>query len=363
MKNNKNKKSLFQLDISFGGPSLTQKVLFAKNLAIMLKSGMTLVEALHTVRDSVSGKFRSILSKVIKKVESGVPLSDSLSKYKKVFPEVFINVAQAGESSGTLPENLENIANQLKKDKDLITKIKGAMVYPVIILIATFFLGIAVSFFILPKIIPLFESLEVDLPFSTRMLVSFSNLVESHGIILFGSIILFLLGLFWLLRKPFLRPATHWLIIKLPIIGRISRNANLARFSSTLGSLLKSGITIDEGLEITRRSVGNHYYKKELFRISKKIKAGSRLSNELTQNDFLFPAMTAKMVKVGEESGRFEESFAHLAEFYEGEVDTAIKNFTTMLEPLLLLFIGSIVGFLALSIISPIYDITGNIQK
>ena len=356
-------KEFLAMDISFGGPSMSQKVLFAKNLSVMLRAGMTLVDALKTIEDSLSGKFRRAIADVRKKVESGMPFSKSVAAYPNIFPDVFVNVAEAGESSGTLAQNLEQIAGQLKKDKDLVTKVRGAMIYPAIILVATFGLGLAISFLILPQIVPLFQGLDVELPLTTRALIAFSALVEERGMTLFAAITAAVAGLVWLLRRRFMRPATHWILVNAPIVKKIVRHTNVARFAGTLGVSLKSGISIDEALEITRKSVNNHYYQRALLRVSKRVRAGSKLSDELLHNETLFPPMLVRMLAVGEESGKLEDTLAYVSDFYESEVDTSLKTLTTLIEPLLLLFIGTVVGLFALSIITPIYDITGNVQQ
>ena len=351
------------MNISFGGPSAAQKVLFAKNLSVMLRGGMTLVDALATVEASLSGTFKDVIAAVRKKVESGVSFSQSAAAYPKVFPEVFVNVVQAGESAGTLSDNLEQIAAQLKKDKDLMVKVRGAAIYPIIVLAATFFLGLAVAFFVLPQIVPLFKGLGVELPFTTRALIAFSELVEAHGLVLLGVVVGSLMVLVWLLKRRFMRPVTHGLLLYTPVVRSITRHTNIARFTGTLGASLKGGIGIDEALAIVHRSVSNYYYQKALSHALAQVRAGGKLSDALGKNTSLFPPMLVRMIGVGERSGKLEETLSYLSDFYEAEVDTSLKTFTTVLEPLLLLGIGTVVGFFALSIIAPIYDITGNVQR
>lgn len=339
------------------------KALFAKHLSIMLHSGLSLIEALDIASQSSRGKLSGILRGVSESVKSGHSLSDSFARYPKVFSGLFVSTTKAGESSGTLVENLENISVQLEKEKDLIAKVKGALIYPAVILVSTFILGMVLSFVVLPKITPLFEGLHVELPITTKALIAFSHFIENNGLIFFLSIVAFITFALWLVRQPFTRPFTHFLLLHTPIISRITMNANLARFSRTLGMLLKSGLRIDESLDITKNTVGNYYYARALKRVSRNIRTGSKLSDNLAAFENLFPILATKMIQVGEESGQFEETLFYLASFYEDEVDAATKALSTVIEPLLLLFIGLVVGFLALSIITPIYDITGNIQR
>jgi type II secretory pathway component PulF len=361
--NKKPKQSLLEGEISIGGVSLAERAVFAKNLAVMLKSGLTITAALEIAYESAQGKLKKILQGVLKSVEAGRSLSSAFSVYPKVFSGLFINATKAGESSGTLEENLDNIAKQLEKEKELSSKIKGAMLYPIVVLIATFALGMVLSFVVLPKITPLFEGLKVELPITTRGLIWFSHVVQDNGIVLFLGIIAFIIFMSWLVRQKFAKPVTHKFLLYTPIIKRIVRNVNIARFCRTLGTLLKSGLNIDEALEITKDTVGNYYFQTALADVSKRIGKGTKLSENLKQYESLFPVMVTRMINVGEESGKLDETLLYLAHYYEIEVDTSTKSLSTAIEPILLIFIGLVVGFLALSIITPIYDITGNIKR
>ena len=357
------KKSILEIDISIGGVSLTQRTLFAKHLAIMLRSGLSITEALHTAQDSAQGKLKKVIGEIRGSVESGQSLSSAFGEHPSVFPGLFVNVTRAGEVSGTLSENLENIAEQLENERQLIAKIKGALIYPIVVLVATFALGLGISFVVLPKITPLLEGLRVDLPFTTRLLILFSNFVQQYTLILLVGISGLVAGTLWLVRQRFVRPVTHWFLLNTPIIKNIIKSSNLERFSRTLGMLLKSGVNIDEALDITKTTMGNYYYEKALGKISRNVRVGTKLSENLRQSTNLFPLLVTRMVQVGEESGKFEDTLFYLADFYEAEVDNATKSLSTAIEPILLIIIGLIVGFLALSIITPIYNVTGNIQR
>lgn len=356
------KKGALGAEIFLKGVSLEEKALFAKHLAVMLRAGMPVLEALEIARTSTQGKLRAIIANLGRSVASGHSLSMAFANYPKVFPNIFINVVRAGETSGTLTENLENLAEELEKEKMLYAKIKGALLYPVIVLVAALGLGMVVSFVVLPKIVPLFEGMSVELPASTRFLVAFSHLIETHGALLFWGIIGSITAFVWLVRQEFSRPVTHWLMLRIPIIKNLIFCSNLAHFSRTLGMLLKSGVNIDEALEITRATLTNLYYKRALAAVNLRVSRGIRLTDALSEYRDLFPLMFVRMIHVGEESGKFEESLFYLSELYEDEVDTATKSLSTALEPALLIFIGLVVGFLALSIITPIYNVTGNIQ-
>ncbi|NQV88129.1 MAG: type II secretion system F family protein [Parcubacteria group bacterium] len=362
MLKNKTKKSAFNIEINIGGFSLTEKVLFAKNMAVMIKSGLTISDALDITADSMSGKFKKIIKRIQESVESGNKFSDSLKEYPKIFPPLFISAVFAGETSGSLEENLEHASEQMRKEKELSGKIKGAMLYPIVVLIATFALGMAISFFVLPQITPLFEGLNVKLPVTTRGLIWFSHLVQNHGFILFGGAIIFLVGLVYITRQKFSYPTTHWLLLNSPVIKQLVRNANIARFCRTLGTLLKSGLTISEAVGITNSSLDNYYYKKAVSDVADRLGSGTPLSEHLKRHENLFPKLVTRMIHVGEQSGKLEDSLYYLASFYEEEVDNSAKTMATAIEPVLLIGIGLVVGFLALSIITPIYSITGNLK-
>lgn len=356
------KKDIFSMEINVSGFNLTQKALFAKNMAVMIKSGLTISEALEITADSLSGKFKKVIERIQTSVQAGNTFSDSLAEYPKVFPPLFISSVRAGESSGSLEENLEHAAEQMRKEKELSAKIRGAMMYPIIVLIAAFGLGLAISFFVLPQITPLFQGLNVKLPFTTRALISFSNFVKTNGIELFAAIVGVVIVFLYVVRQSFSHPVTHWLLIKLPIVKPLVRNANIARFCRTLGTLLKSGLTLSEATAVTQTSLDNYYFKRALLNINSHLGSGTPLSVHLKEYESLFPKLVTRMIHVGEETGRLEESLYYLAGFYEEEVDNDAKTMATAIEPVLLIGIGLVVGFLAMSIIAPIYSITGNVK-
>ncbi len=356
-------KDLLKINLSIGGTGLADKALLAKYLAVMQLSGLTLTESLGIIEDTVKGKMKKIIIGVRKSVESGNTLAESLGRYPKVFSGIFISSVFAGESSGTLAGNLQHLAEQLQKEKELSSKIKGAMLYPSVVLGAAFILSLAMSFLVLPKIIPLFEGLKTQLPFTTRALIVFSHFVAAHSVGLFVGVVLGVIVLLTVAKAKFSRPVTNWLLLTMPVVKNIVKNTNLARFSRTLGTLLKSGLNIDEALRVTSETVGNFYYQRSLKEIGVRVGKGSRLAEAMEEYKKLFPKMATRMVSVGEQSGNLEDTLIYLADFYEVEVDNSTKNLSTAIEPILLLFIGLIVGFLALSIITPIYNITGNIHR
>jgi len=361
-------KSGFQ-EFSFGRVSLVEKVLFVKHLLTMTKSGINLNEALEVISEQTSSKkFSKVISEILKTIRTGQSLAGAMRKFPKVFDPLTINMIRVGEESGTLEQNLDYLSGELEDRLELKRKIKAAAFYPAIVLMATLGLGLILSYFVLPKITKLFETLSFDLPLTTRMLLWFSQLMDKHGLIVIAGVIGTLIGIKIIIGLKPVKPLWHKLIIHMPIIGNIIVNYNLALFNRTLSILLKSGLTIDKSMVIVVQTTSNLVYKKKARLALPQIQKGKRLSDILSnfnskRGKELFPLLVTKMIGVGERSGRLDESLDYLSEYFEKEVDNTTKNLTTVLEPILLVFVGLIVGFVAVSVISPIYQVTGQFRR
>jgi len=339
------------------------KLLFTKHLAVMIKAGLPLREGVATIQEQTrSRRFKKILDDVIKRLDNGEPLGESLARYPKAFSELFINMIKMGEQSGNLEKNLEYLALQLEKSFALKRKVIAAMIYPAIILVSTFGLGGALSVFILPKLIPLFKSLKVELPLSTRILLWITELVQNYGLFVLLGLIIFVVAIILISRLRLVKLVNHKILLKLPIVGTISQNLNLALFSRTLGTLIKSGVSIVEALDITANTLNNLIYQGQIKEVSLRIQKGKQMSVYLKTKGKLFPATFSRMIGVGEKTGNLEESLVYLADFYEKEVDNTTQKLSTVLEPILLLVIGLIVAFIAISIITPIYQMTRGLR-
>lgn len=345
-------------NFTIGGPSKKQILLFTKNLTIMLKSGSTLPDSLLVLKDQAKGALRIILDDVYVQVDRGQKLSDGLRRYPKVFSEMYTNILGIGEDSGKLYQNLEYITLQLEKSQALKKKIQGAMIYPFIILIGGVGLGMSITIFVLPKVTTLFKNFKVELPISTRILIAVSDFFQHYGIFAVLGVVAGVFFIIWFFKAKPVQFITHWLALRTPVVKSISMHLNLALFCRTLSTLLQSGLTIDEGLQICARSVSNFYYKRFLVGAYDKIKAGDSLASILRQNPKLFPASDTQIINVGEASGTLYKSLDYCSGIHEDEVDNLTKNLSTLLEPFLLLSMGLMVAFLALSIITPIYSIT-----
>src|SRR3989344_628827 len=361
--------SLHRLKLSYGGVSLIDRVLFAKHLSTMLKSGLTLHESLETIEEqSTSPRFKKVLADVIERVKSGQTLSASAGRYPKIFDNFFTSMVSVGEQSGTLEESLEYLAGELEERLELRRKIQAATLYPSIILIATFGLGGILAYFVLPRITSLFRSLDFELPLSTKILLFVSNALDQHGVVIFSSLAAAIIVLRIVISLKPIKPVWHWFLIKLPVVGAIVIHYNLANITRTLSILLKSGLTIDQALLVVTGTISNRVYRNSIRATLPQIEKGEKLSDSLARlshgkRHSIYPLLVTRMIDVGERSGKLDESLRYLAEYFEKEVDATTKNLATILEPILLVVIGVIVGFIAISVITPIYDVVGRFRR
>lgn len=341
---------------------LSQKIIFTKQLAMMVRSGMSEVDSIRMIKRQVKSRsFKKILEILSQNLENGQLLSSGLEKFKNVFGDLFINIVKIGEASGTLSENLDYLSSELQKRQILSQKIRSALIYPVIILIATVGITGILVFFVMPKIIPVFSSLNVPLPLTTRFVIAVSNFMINYiGWIALGILIAAILFSL-LLKFPKIKFLNHRLMIGLPVVGQIVTNTNVANMTRTLGILLKSGVKIVDALGITANTLNNLVYREEVLKSAEQVKKGDVIYSHLNQMPKLFPPLVGQMIEVGETTGNLDSNLFYLAEFYEDAVDQATKNLSSVLEPALLLIMGGVVGFVAISIITPIYAVTQNI--
>jgi len=357
------KKKKGEIDISrFQRVSIKDKIIFTHNIQIMLRTGLSLSAALKTLALQTDNlKFSKILSKIHENVDSGTAFSDALRKYPEIFNELFISMVESGELSGNLDGVFKYLHTQMKKDYELVAKVRGAMIYPAIVVIAMLGIGTAMMIFVIPKLINIFDEFQAELPLPTKILISSSKFLTSKGLILLILGVIFIFGIRHLNRKELGKKIFHKIYLKLPILSGISRKINIARFARTFSSLIKTDIPVVKSLEITSSTVGNYFFSKALLKISEDIKKGISISESLSKYPNLFPPMVIQMVTVGEESGEVDEVLIETANFYEEEIDQIMKNLPQIIEPVLILVLGAGVGGMAVSIIMPLYSITQNI--
>ncbi len=339
-------------------------MLFAKRLSFLVKGGMPIVECLHLIRKQTKSKSKGrVYDSVIKDVSNGQYLSTSLKKFNKLFGDFAVNLIKVGENSGVLSQNLAYLADELQKKHALRSKVIGALVYPVFITVATLGVTGALTAFIFPKLMPIFTSLHVELPWTTRALIALSAYLRDFGLYTLLGIIVFAIG-FMVLRSKYerLRYWTDAFILKLPLVGRMARSYNLTNFCRTLGLLLRSGIPLTEALHICADTTPNRIYREACQNLAKHVTKGEPVSRQLERTPVLYPDMLTHMVAIGESTGNLSATFVYLAELYEGEVDELTKSLSSSIEPVLMIVMGLLVGLIAVSVITPIYSITQHLQ-
>lgn len=339
---------------------LPQKIFFTENLRVMIKAGLSLTEALRTLALQSDNKaFKAVILEIDADVEKGQSLSQALARHPRLFEPIFVNMISAGEISGTLEKTLEQLTTQMRKDYDLISKVKGAMTYPIVILCATTLIGIGMMIFVVPQILSIFDEMgSTELPLPTRILIAVSNFFKHDWpyAIVGGAGLIF--GFLWFIKRPFGKRVWHNVLLHMPIIGPIIKKINLARFTRTLSSLLRTDIAIVQALTITSDIVRNVYYHDACLAMAEAVKKGESISQVLERSPKLFPPLVTQMVAVGERAGTIDEMLEEIAGFYEQQVDQIMSNMSSIIEPLLILFLGAAVGGIALAIITPIYALT-----
>jgi type IV pilus assembly protein PilC len=347
---------------SLRGVSLKEKIVFIEDLQIMMKSGIAVPRALTIIaKQTKNQKFHLILQELASDVESGKSLHEAMAKHTRIFSHIFVSMVKVGEISGNLEKSLEYLGIQLEREADLKSKTKGAMIYPGVIVSAMVIIGLLMAIFVLPKLTGIFKEFNTDLPLATRIIIGFSDFMSNNALIVIGGFVALVAGGIYILRTPQGQRGLDAVLLTFPIINPIVKKINLARSARVLSSMMGSGIAIVEGLQISSESVGNVYYQEILAEASNQVKLGKPLTESLIHHERLFPELAVQMLQVGEETGTMETILGQLAAHYEAEVDNTMRNLSSIIEPLLLLCIGGVVGVLALALIGPIYNISQGI--
>lgn len=353
-------KIALKIPLVFGRVPLEEKMLFARNLSVMVGAGLSLARALEVLANqSANAKFKEVLQDVANAIRRGENFSQSLERHPKVFSQLFKAMVEAGEKTGKLEESLNLISNQLQRDYDLRKRIRGAMIYPAIIVIAMVIIGALMLIYVVPTLVSTFEELDVPLPISTRVIIAVSSFIIDYFILAAIIISAMIAGIILLSRSTQGRRVFDIIVLKIPVISELTKKANSARTARTLGSLISSGVDILEAFQITEGVLQNHYYKDVIAKAKKDIEKGAPISKIFIQNPHLYPLLVGEMMSVGEETGKLSEMLTRLAVFYESEVENATKDLSTIIEPVLMIIIGLVVGFFAISMITPLYNVVG----
>jgi type II secretory pathway component PulF len=335
-------------------------IFLVRNLSATIRAGLNIIEALDIlIADASKNIMRKILSQAKFNLQKGQPLSATFIQYKKHFPPVFIGMIKAGEASGRLDESLDKLNSYITKEYNLVRKVKSAMAYPVILLVASIGVVSMLLFFVLPRLAKSFQMSKVELPLVTKIVIGVSDFF-TYSIVLDLAVLVALIWFFTYFRKTktgkvfFLK-----VLFKIPVVRDLIKKVALVRMTRTLGGLISSGISIIEALDLTAEAVGNERYKKIILESREQVKSGVSVSKTLSDHHDLFPKLLINMMIVGERTGTLERVLGTFSDFYEEEVDNTVKDLTTFLEPILLLFMGLVIGVIALSILLPIYQLVG----
>ncbi len=344
----------------------THLVIFTRQLSTMINAGVPLLRALSSLADhSESPALKKILNGIIQDVEGGAPFGDALSKYPNTFSDVYVNMVRAGEAAGILDEILSRLAVQQEKNATIRKKIKSAMTYPmvlVVIMTAAFF---GLMLFVIPQIAKILKDLggpDAELPPLTQFMLGLSAVMTNYWFIIIPGLIGAVYLLLRYIKTPTGKALFHRFILKVPAIKGIVRKVAVARFARTFSSLMSAGVAVLEALSVTGRAIGNIVYEEALIKAVEEVKNGRPLSAVIDEYQHLFPPIVGQMLAVGEETGQTDTVLVKVADFYEEEVDVAIEGISAIIEPVMIVFMGSMVGLIAASVMGPIASLSQNIK-
>ncbi|HYE22046.1 MAG TPA: type II secretion system F family protein [Verrucomicrobiae bacterium] len=341
----------------FNRVPMKEIVLFSRQLATLINAKVPIVQALKILELQVSSKrLRQIISEVAVKVESGDSLSVAITNYPQVFSGLYINLVHAGELSGTLDESLLYLANQVEKDYDLRSKVIGALTYPLFIVVALVIVGILMFIYVLPPMVEILQESSVDLPFTTKILITVTNFIQNFWWIVILMALGSIVGFRYYIHTFGGRYFIDWLIIRIPVFGKLVRSIYMARFARNLATLVAGGIPIVKALDAVADIVGNYVYRDIIFDASHQVQNGKSIALAFVDKEE-FPPIVSQMVQIGESTGKLQEILEKLASFYEKEVDAVIKVLTTLIEPLIMMLLGLAVAVMVAGILLPIYNL------
>lgn len=348
----------------FAHVSLREKIVFTHNLSGMLAAGLPLFRALEVQKkQNKNPAFEQVLDGLLASINQGSTLSSGMAKYEKVFPMLMVSMVRAGEESGALSAALKEISQNLEKSFALNRKVKSALMYPAIIISAIFVIGILMLIFVVPTLTKIFNDFGTKLPTSTQFVIFISDSVSHHTVLFLSSMALIVFAVLYVIRSKRLQATKDAVVLRLPGIKLLVQEVNTARTARTLSSLLAAGVEMTRALSITKDVLQNIYYKRVIDEANVAVQRGEVLSSVFKSKPDLYPIMVGEMVAVGEETGALTQMLGDIATYYEDEVDAQTKNLSTIIEPLLMIFIGVAVGFFAVSMISPMYGLVSTLSS
>ena len=368
IKDGSSSKNQFSLNDLLGGNKVKADdiVMFTRQLSAMISAGVPILRALTSLGDHAeSPALKKIIGNVVKDVQGGSPLADALGKYPNTFSDVYVNMVRAGEAAGILDDILKRLALQQEKNAAIRKKVKSAMTYPMVLIFITILAFFGLMIFVIPMIGKTIKDLagpDASLPVITQIMLGISGFMISYWYILLPILIGAVIALLRYLKTPIGKAQFHHIILKLPGIKTIIRKLAVARFARTFSALMGAGVAVLEALDVTARAIGNTVYEKALKDAAEQVKNGKQLSEIIEADTELWPAIVAQMLSVGEETGQTDTVLVKVADFYEEEVDVAIDGLSSIIEPVMIVVMGGMVGLIAASVMSPIAGLANQIK-
>lgn len=344
--------------------NVKELAVFTRQLSTMVSAGVPLTRSLNTLQIQAPSKyFKTVIGDIAKHVEGGLPLADGFEKYPNVFSDVYVNMVRAGEAGGILDEILKRLATQIERDSSMRKKLKSAMTYPVVILSVTVIAFFGIMVFIMPKISTILTDLggeDAELPIYTQAMLSISDFIRANAFLIGIALVLVVFLLRKYIKTPKGKYQFHALLLRTPIVSTVVVKVAIARFARTFASLMAAGVGVLDALEVTGRAIGNKVIEKELTEAAKEVKNGKQLSETLAKGTH-FPPIVSQMLAVGEETGQIDTILVKVADFYEEEVAATIDGLSSIIEPIMIIVLGGVVGLIAASVMGPIASLSKNI--
>lgn len=335
--------------------------IFSRQFSTMVTAGLSLVRALDVLeQQSDDKKLKEVIGIVRRRVEGGSSLSESFQEHPAVFSDLYIHLTRAGEVGGVLDETLDRVADFLEKDQALRQKIKSSMTYPVAIMIFAVLIVLGLVIFVIPTFQSIFEGLGIKLPMMTQILITTSILLRKYPLHILVVIVLLVVGVRMYIRSPRGKFQFHKLMFKLPVFGMLTRKITISRFTRTLGTLLSSGVPVMQAMEVTGKASGNMVVEKAVEEVRESLREGESISAPMERSG-IFPPMVTQMIAVGEETGSLDKMLDKISDFYDAEIEATLEALTSLLEPLMLIFIGAAIGFIVISMFLPMLSIINSL--
>ena len=337
-------------------------VIFFRQLAILIEARVQIVTALLAIREQTSNKYlKVVLGEINSNIEDGMPLSDALAKYKDIFPPLVVNIIRAGEASGNLRKSIDYVAENIERNYILTSRVKSALIYPALILVVFFVIGFLVITIVLPNLTKMIKDMDTVVPWYTSMVINIGDFMSAWWWAVLIVIVGIVVGTIYYIRSESGKKEMDEIKIKVPVLGTVFQSLYITRFSENLAVLLAGGIPIVQAIKVVSEVIGNSLYQELMMKAAEEVKNGGAMST-VFRRSLLIPPMVSHMIKIGEDSGQIDSVLKHISKFYDQEMETSTKNLSVLIEPILMIFIGLAVGFLAFSILMPIYNIAGQIK-